>query len=317
MLHIVVTMFRLTFKFWRLAHVNVRVADLVFSFPWGFASQAMGSVEDAPDPANADFEEGKHLADADHSKMVHALKVLRESVMAGETDPNAAMTAHWLEDYLVKHSFVSLPVTVPDEGDAPIKVFQFLHSQGRMIVIPTHNSAALNSKLWIVQPFSLMPTVFAASGLIKCDAFPFEDTCTMDIIEIISRDLPDRGEIKVWETRESDVEGCLELFNPCPPVPRSALNSKTSPILALVDALDHQEFLALNRTVEHSPRSGLFYDGRTITSRQSYLQCVLASKAIFGKGQRCFKPGKSESFLRFCYGVRSQSTLLLLRETAN
>ena len=224
----------------------------------------MGSVEDAPDPANADFEEGKHLADADHSKMVHALKVLRESVMAGETDPNAAMTAHWLEDYLVKHSFVSLPVTVPDEGDAPIKVFQFLHSQGRMIVIPTHNSAALNSKLWIVQPFSLMPTVFAASGLIKCDAFPFEDTCTMDIIEIISRDLPDRGEIKVWETRESDVEGCLELFNPCPPVPRSALNSKTSPILALVDALDHQEFLALNRTVEHSPRSGLFYDGRTI-----------------------------------------------------
>ena len=115
----------------------------------------MGSVEDAPDPTNSNFEEGKHLADADHSKMAHALKVLEESVMAGETDPKAAMTAHWLEDCLVKHFFVPLPVTVPDECDASIKVFQFLHSRGRMIVIPTHNNAALNGKLWIVQPFSI------------------------------------------------------------------------------------------------------------------------------------------------------------------
>ena len=97
-LHSVFTMFRVTFTFCGLPVLMSVSLILCFRFRGGFASQALGSAEDAPDLTNADFEEWTHLADVGHNILMYTVKVLEESAMAGETDPKAAMTAQWLED---------------------------------------------------------------------------------------------------------------------------------------------------------------------------------------------------------------------------
>ena len=88
---------------------------------------------------------------------------------------------------------------------------------------------------------------------------------------------PDRNDLRVWDTGESDLEGCVTLVDPKRLVPKSPLASPKAAILALTDVLD-KDHTRVDKLVKHKSRSGLFYDARQLASKRTYLQVVMSAR---------------------------------------
>jgi hypothetical protein len=74
------------------------------------------------------------------------------------------------------------------------------------------------------------------------------------------------------------------------------LRSPHIPCVCLLDALYADGFMHMKQLVNHSRKSGKFFDGRNIPGNRSYLQAVLMSHEIFAKGTTVFKSNRPQAW---------------------
>ena len=78
----------------------------------------------------------------------------------------------------------------------------------------------------------------SAGSPTEAEVFVYSDPCMVDVLGMAGGEHTDRREWRTWTSRPSDVEGCVNLFDPAPLRPTLPLRSPRVLILALLDALD-------------------------------------------------------------------------------
>lgn len=200
--------------------------------------------------------------------------------------------------------YFTLPV-VGEAGDALLHAFQLLDVERKnMVVRPflDEDERAELSGLYTVtvQPLEL----WSAWGRRRegrqapptLDCFPLLEPCKMDLITACGARAEGRRGILMWETRQSDVEACVELYN------RQSLTSlkvdlmsSTASVLSLLDILAARGFRGVDEQVTH--RQGcLVFDQRCLTGRRAYLQCVVHTQQIFDKNIDEFSSSGSQAY---------------------
>ena len=136
------------------------------------------------------------------------------------------------------------------------------------------------------------------SGTTKLDIFKMEVVQVIYFVSVLGDDHEVRAQLQRWQQSPSDLEGCLHLSLPEPSYPNDALNSKTVPILCLVDSLLENGLVEMLRKVVHTPDGPLEFDARHPQSKRTYMQCVIAREALFVAGAKPFPSTLSQAFYR-------------------
>lgn len=128
------------------------------------------------------------------------------------------------------------------------------------------------------------------------NAFIFQDPEKIDIVTACGVQLGCRHDIHLWDVRQSDLEGCVELHN------RQQLSmlemdlfSSNALVLALVDALEKAGFAGVDEEVDHSP-GRLVFDARRLVGRRAYLQCVFFISKLVAKGVAQFSSVGTQAY---------------------
>ena len=96
--------------------------------------------------------------------------------------------------------------------------------------------------------------------------------------------MADCEKILIWQSTESDLEGCVCLHRAEPLKYQGSLTAASAPTLAVLAKLREDGFVAQSKIINHRPRAGKFYDTRGLfLSRKIYMQCVLSQRALFEK----------------------------------
>ena len=210
------------------------------------------------------------------------------------TSAEAKMAADWVEDCIESGSTLTVPT--PNFGEQPMLAMQFLNVQKKIVVLPSFRGDTSRQHVWNVQPLSIYKLDELPSPLSHLDVFSFGDPQTFNIVKFLTEAGPERTSLREWDTDFSDVEGCTTLVSGRALVPRSSLQSATVPVLALTDSLEKSSYIPVQRTVEHYPAQGNFFDSRCVQSKRCYLQAVLAARTLFAKGQRSFLSNRPQAY---------------------
>ena len=194
---------------------------------------------------------------------------------------------------------VSLP-TMLEDGEPTALIVQVLHVEVRNKLVETYVGEgempelySISAQVWEQwRPTSSSPIELGES----IDCFMYGEPCKLDILRLIGTDPSARTQMQKWSVRESDVEGCMCFHSPERLQPTAALQDASTPVLCLMDALAAGSWVGESRLVTHTPQSGLAFDNRNLAGRRPYLQSVLASSDLFGKGVACFRSDNPLSF---------------------
>ena len=74
----------------------------------------------------------------------------------------------------------------------------------------------------------------------EAECYIYKDPCFLDVLAVCGARVDTRSLFRVWQTRPSDVEGCINMHNPRPLAPRMALGHVSIPVLCLIDAWWHR-----------------------------------------------------------------------------
>ena len=100
---------------------------------------------------------------------------------------------------------------LPDDK-MEVNAFQVLSMPRHMITIETFGSnQSLARRKWNVLPHSILHADILPAEPIEMNCFAVEDAVELDVVDILHADVEARRHIRVWETTESDFEGCLAL----------------------------------------------------------------------------------------------------------
>lgn len=117
-----------------------------------------------------------------------------------------------------------------------------------------------------------------------------------DIITACGMQLESRHEVCQWDVRQSDVSGCVQLFNRQPLSSLvTDLISRQAPVLSLVDALQQAGFVGVDSAIDHRPGRQVF-DCMRLVGRRAYLQCVLYQEKVWAKPVGQFSSIGSQAF---------------------
>jgi hypothetical protein len=155
-----------------------------------------------------------------------------------------------------------------------------------------------------VQPFSRWRGFDEPAGLpAEAEVFVYQDPSLTDILGLIGgAKLDRRSTWHEWQTRPSDVEGCVCLHDPRPLRPNMSLQNTKVPVLALVDALA-SEYIGVQRNTLHSATSPKEYDARFLLRKRSYLQCVLALPDLLRAGVESFSSCHTSAYYSLLLGT--------------
>lgn len=182
---------------------------------------------------------------------------------------------------LKRYDYMSLPV-VGETGLLSVYVFQILDVERRNIIIRPFTDLAERAELDGLYTITLQPLQIwrksdemDANELDTMSVFVFDEPAKADIISALGSNVERRRDIFVWQTRVSDVDGCVELYNKERLTERHIdLSSPQAPVLSLIDALSAEGFHGVGEHVVHNAASRA-YDNRKLSGRRAYLQCAL------------------------------------------
>ena len=248
--------------------------------------EAGGDESDAPDDAPNPDDDG----DSPASKIKLELNCATDEQRLAQDFFNTCIP---------NHSFVTITLKDPTD-DVPFLPFQLLTKRQTIISVSTYALAeqAAKLKLWGVQPYDISKGSELSADAKKIDAFQSADTWDLDILSYIGDPIDGRAAVHTWEVRISDVYGCEEFHTPTLVEYSGSLMSSNAPVLALIDALRGDHFIAMYASFKHHRRGGKYYDARALPSKRAYLQCCLTQASLYSKGVSDFVSGKSESFYR-------------------
>ena len=137
------------------------------------------------------------------------------------------------------------------------------------------------------------------------EAFVIEEPCKLDVISLFGADLLLWRQLRVWKSKESDVEGCITLYGSSPLAARkfSVLDS-TIPVLMLIDLLQEAGFEPVEEALVHTPDSRLAFDRRSPASRRLYYQCLLVRATLWEKGVVDIHSNGSQADFKALVGCR-------------
>ena len=150
----------------------------------------------------------------------------------------------YLHASLKVHGIISLPV-VSEEGGVMDMFFQVLSNQSkplfvRTVSLPEDEDFEQGLYSCSVQPFSRWGTVDVDTLPTTAECFVYADPCLVDLL-LITDASTSAGECRrrwlSWDTRPSDVDGCLGMHSPKALAPELSLSDRAVPVLCLLDAL--------------------------------------------------------------------------------
>ena len=201
------------------------------------------------------------------------------------------------------------PHLVPSrDADAGLFCFQLLGFAHNPVLIKTFDGGEVFSpKTWLIQPLEIWGSTTPDLPATKLNVFRLSDTEHMLPQEIVSADLKQRCNYKVWKEVPSEVDGTLQLESPTVLSCSLSLSDPKIPVLCLLDVLSERDCLDLDKVQIHTKRSGLFFDRRNVSSKRFYLQCVLSSESIFAKGHSNFRSDQPQDYYKLL--MRSSAKL--------
>lgn len=212
--------------------------------------------------------------------------------------------------------FLSVP-TLSAEGDPEDQVFQVLALESRSVIVATFTAPddIPERGLYTIsaQPYERWRAgnpVMRVGPRACEEVFAIEDPLLVDLLDLVGGATDRRRWLK-WETRQSDVEGCVSLVAPTPLRPQASLSSPTIPVLCLMDALDQAGVAGVERRVVHDSVGVKEYDCRQAVAKRAYLQCVLAFGDLQAAGVGPFPSGQPNSFYALILRERKPVPLAL------
>lgn len=209
----------------------------------------------------------------------------------------------WLATFLKPYDYMTVSV-VGEDGGRSILAFQLLDLERKNLIVRpfvdaddmADMSGLYSVKLQPLEVFRSSKALANYASVQTLDTFLLQEPCQADILGACGGTLQGRKDIVVWQARQSDIEGCVELHNRQSLLNRATdLMSPSVPVLSLLDALHGRGFVGTGNTVEHH-EGVLAYDSRRITSKRNYLQCVVHSERLAQKGVGSFSSIGSAAF---------------------
>jgi hypothetical protein len=236
-----------------------------------------------------------------------------------ERPPREPEIVKLLRQYLHASLQVHCVISVEAEsegGEKTIIFVQVLALKSRPVIVPTfrcHDDEDFEVGLYSisVQPYSrwsLMGGTESFGPPESAECFIYQDPCLVDILAIGGTTSESRKAWMVWETKPSDIEGCLTMHSPQPLRPRMGLRDKSVPVLALIDALESEGFEGEKQRAWHSDVSPKLYDARDLLRKRSYFQCVLALEELLRAGVHGFQSGHAASYYELLLRTRKLPT---------
>ena len=128
--------------------------------------------------------------------------------------------------------------------------------------------------------------------------FAVEDPVKIEITSLAT--LANRGSVLEWEICRSDTDAplkCVSLHKPKAVSSDKPLDSRSIPVVNLLDELEKRHFAGVSRRVCHCKVSEIQeFDNRSLWNKRFYLQCVLQQQALFEAGACDFHSELSFSF---------------------
>ena len=142
----------------------------------------------------------------------------------------------------------------------------------------------------------------------ELETFILDDPSLIDILALAGDKITDRSRWHRWETRESDIEGCMTLHSPTLVAPRGKLDGGTIPVLSLLDTLDEMEYEGVKKKVHHKDLVQMTYDCRKLAGARRYLQCVVSLPELLPTGIT-FASRLSQAFYELLLRAKELPTL--------
>ena len=188
------------------------------------------------------------------------------------------------------------------DGAARDRPFQLVSFRPALVLVKSHRKA----KRYACKLGVLWLETWSELAGCYLEVFQIADPVYIDLADFV-RTANDREHLKRWEEQPSDVSGCTSLVRPQPLEVHTKLNSKTCPVLCLVDALVSAGYHFVDSQVVHTPEAGLkVADGRQQSAKRHYYQCILAKDEIFARGVASFKSTSSQSFFWLLLNNRAE-----------
>ena len=229
--------------------------------------------------------------------------------IAGQETELVKLLRQYLAASLEVMTMISLAVEV--ENGRRHQFFQVLQLQSRDIFVQTVRTAEdLDREPGLyrisVQPFETW-SGFAEEGTLEpqeADCYVCQDPKLLDVLSVVGVSEHTRGYIQVWQSRESEIDGCINLHDPQPLCPRMTLGDAAAPALALMDALEQAGYKAVQYQTTHCADGSLLYDRRHALQKRCYLQCVLAAPELHTAGVGEFQSGNANAYYRLLLKTR-------------
>ena len=184
-------------------------------------------------------------------------------------------------------SMVSVPA-VDSEGRTMPKFLQVLALESKPILVKTLNVEEERGLYNIsAQPYERWCPVADERHRVgdEADVFAVEDPTALDVIQLCGGSkIGSRCGWQEWDTKPSDVDGCVACFRPRALAPKVALGHSSAPILSLLDELARRRFRPVHRLVVHKPGCPPELDARKLPGKRYYLQAVLILDELFQCG---------------------------------
>jgi hypothetical protein len=210
----------------------------------------------------------------------------------------------YLSASLEVHAVISIVVEC-EEGAGGELFFQVLQLDCRGLFVETFRSVDdLDYEEGLyrisVQPYSRWSGFVEHADLLQeADCYIYQDPCFLDVLAVAGATDDARSNIRVWQTRQSDVEGCINARSPGPLVPRMALSHASVPVLASIDAMEAQGYKGEKRKGTHSAETPKEYDSRRVLPKRTYFQRILALPELLAAGSGMVESGHSGA----CYSL--------------
>ena len=131
--------------------------------------------------------------------------------------------------------------------------------------------------------------------VLQLDVFEMEDPKNIEFSDLVAS-VAGRHQVWRWAETPCDVEGCIALTSPELVEPRVPLNTKSVPVLCLIDALVAAGYTFVDRLLEHKPGGLRMLDGRKVHGKRHYLQCILAQEELWSRGVKSFPSNRAGKF---------------------
>ena len=136
----------------------------------------------------------------------------------------------------------------------------------------------------------------------QLDVFEMQDPTNVELTSLIGT-VDSRSQVFHWREVPCDVAGCFSLTFPQRVEARVQLNTRTTLVLCIIDALLSAGYAFVDRHVEHSPGAAYLeiMDGRQKHQKRHYLQAVFGTAIVVGQmGWQHFRAATLASFIRHC-----------------